>query len=222
MKKLWVIGDSFTKLTGIEDEYIENYSKKYPTFNIESDGRDWPTLLSNKLGYELNLTSFPGGSNSMIIKHILLTLQHISKDDILIVGWTRPTRFDIPVMNEIGNFATITNANAAEHVDLKYDLNGALISYFEHVYIPHMDDYVKDGINTIINFSNFLNKTYKFKSYNWWDIPHESIRQEFPSMHDSHPSLKGHQQLFNAIDKMEYGTISNWDSYHMYHSKNLD
>jgi len=223
MKKLWVFGDSFSSIFGIEDDINLEYIKKYPNYDSSIPPAAWYDHLSKKLNCTLERFSFPGGSNDLIISTILENLQYISKDDIIIVGWTRPTRFSIPVRStNNGFFVSIANRGASELVDSTYHLNGSLNSYFDDIYLPNMDYYVSTKINTIIHFSNYLKNNFNFKSWNWWDIPHQSIRDEFPNQHDNHPSLKGHYQIFEEIDRMEYGTTSKWDLYHIDYTKNLD
>jgi hypothetical protein len=73
MKNLYIFGDSF--------------STNFSTINEIQLEDSWPTLLSNKLGYELKSFASPGISNYGILNTIYNN-SNFDKDDIVIIGIT--------------------------------------------------------------------------------------------------------------------------------------
>jgi len=215
MKKLWIFGDSFSDISGLWEgqPYYTEYCKQNPEFKQGTVLKGWYDYLAKSLNCKLVKFSFPGGSNEVIMRSVLNNLQYISKDDIIIIGWTRPTRFSIPILSGYQQFTSIQNDGSSRLIDKEYNLNDSLNSYYKNIFVPNVDNYVNTWINNINEFSNYLNQNFNFKSWTWWDIPHESIIEHFNNVHDNHPSVNGHYQIFEAISNMKIGSMCDWDEY---------
>jgi hypothetical protein len=76
MKNLYIFGDSF--------------STNFSTINEVDESESWPTLLSNKLGYELKNFASPGISNYGILNKVYsnLDIKKIDYSDLVIIGFT--------------------------------------------------------------------------------------------------------------------------------------
>lgn len=70
----------------------------------------WPSVLSKKLGHDLTELSLPASSNWRIARKIQSL--PITKDDIVLIGWTSPTRFEFGLANDYDIFPT--------HPDIHY------------------------------------------------------------------------------------------------------
>ena len=99
------------------DSYIWGWN-----FFIDAELKDkrtdliWPSILAKKLNKSLTDFSLPASSNWRIAR----TLQslHLTKDDIVLIGWTSPTRFEFGLADD---YDAISN-----HPDVHYritDLN---------------------------------------------------------------------------------------------------
>jgi len=90
MATLWTFGDSHTAGYGCSPgwEYYDNYKK---------EGDDiWANHLSNYLKLNLQNKGENGCSNESIVDEIINNWDHILPDDIVIIGKTYGTRFDVP------------------------------------------------------------------------------------------------------------------------------
>ena len=58
----------------------------------------WPAILSNKLNQELVDYSLPASSNWRIARK--LQSLNLTKDDIVLIGWTAPTRFEFGLADD--------------------------------------------------------------------------------------------------------------------------
>lgn len=74
-------GDSFT--------YGFNFNESERLNNV------YPTLLGKKLNQPVLNTALPGASNWRIAR--MIQSMNITKDDIVIISWTEPTRFELGV-----------------------------------------------------------------------------------------------------------------------------
>lgn len=89
-KTLWVFGDSFSspfyhkKNKSWSTKYSE-YLGYYPSCFAE--------LLARDLDMELQNESEPGIGNESILDRIILKLDKIKQDDLVVIGWSSPTRW---------------------------------------------------------------------------------------------------------------------------------
>ena len=98
MKTLITFGCSYT--VDFENNQIPNYIQ-YKKYRNGSWPKSWPTLLSNKLNYNLKNYGIGGSSNDTIFDTFIKNLNELKKGDIVIVGWTFLFRFKW--LNEITN-----------------------------------------------------------------------------------------------------------------------
>lgn len=82
---LYTFGDSFTWGTGLADRENEY----------------WPKVLARLLNQPLRNFSQPGGNNWYISRKI--NELHLAPDDICVIGWTNPDRFELPAADYIVN-----------------------------------------------------------------------------------------------------------------------
>jgi lysophospholipase L1-like esterase len=89
-RTLWTFGDSNTEGHGCipKFEYYEKYYK-------EGD-KTWPEHLSEWLGIDFINKGIGGSSNDMILDSIVNSFDNIQSNDIVIIGKTYSSRFDIP------------------------------------------------------------------------------------------------------------------------------
>lgn len=102
MSKLFLFGDSFTAGNGClpEEEYTVNYKKN-------SNDLIWGELLAK--GLDLYFTNYGMGlfSNDKIIDSIIDNYDYINKNDLVIIGTTFYSRFDIPYEGKLITLSTI-------------------------------------------------------------------------------------------------------------------
>jgi hypothetical protein len=109
MNTLWTFGDSFTEGygCGINDEYHINY--------YQTDDKIWPAWLSELLNINLKNCGVGGYSNDMILDCIIDNWKDIKKGDVVLIGFTYPHRFDVPMGGElksiVHNFSEKNNNN---------------------------------------------------------------------------------------------------------------
>lgn len=96
MNKLWTFGCSFTAeydpIDGLYPPFKNNYDK-YREFKGGELPKVWPTILAEKLGYEVVNCAIGGSSNYRILMQFSDVCDKIKKNDILFFGWTQKTRF---------------------------------------------------------------------------------------------------------------------------------
>ena len=73
-------------------------------FFVDADLKDkrqsltWPSVLANKLNQPLTDLSYPASSNWKIARQ--LQSLPLTKDDIVLIGWTAPTRFEFGLADD--------------------------------------------------------------------------------------------------------------------------
>jgi hypothetical protein len=174
MSNLFVFGCSYTQGFNRSKD-----NKNYQLFKDFRGGdlpKDWPTLLSEKIGFELKNYGEDASGNNQIFQEICSHCDEFNDGDIVIIGWTFIDRYRWVDYNEnkwkkhgsghiIGQHIT-----KSTHEEIVYNRTHPL--YIEEIY-----NYEK-----IIDELSF-NK--KFKVYYWSaaenkiinDIPTEKLRQ---------------------------------------------
>jgi hypothetical protein len=101
MGKLWTFGCSFTAernyvsyLKPGDDPERENNDIRYRDYR-GGDTDIWPTIVARELGLEKMNLGYPGFSNYRIFNRFAANSHRIEKDDVVIVEWSRMTRFDV-------------------------------------------------------------------------------------------------------------------------------
>ena len=136
MNTLWTFGCSFTNCEGCKpgDEYYEKYRN-------EGD-KIWPELVAENYGMVLQNFGINGASNDVILDNLIEQYNNIKKNDIVILGFTLPHRFDIPYKNK---FTSVFN------YFLETEKNEVL-SY-----------YTEEQLETIINFQYHFSYSNLFR-----------------------------------------------------------
>lgn len=94
MRTLWTFGCSFTAdYYPVDNPLIKTKYDDYKKWKGGTLPKIWPTLLSEKLNYELKNKGWGGDSNYGIVFKFLEVCEQIKKDDIVIFGWTHVARF---------------------------------------------------------------------------------------------------------------------------------
>lgn len=225
MNKLWTFGDSFT----------ESFSKKYPWKDKYLNWKGYipkvyGELISDKLKLQHINLSIGGTDNYTILDSIISVINHISPNDIIIIGWSNTVRFR--VVNNMNTFYTIRPNSLPETFKLNKDLsylelsNSTLkeisINRDSNIYINELNNYIKLlnfslNNNKIIHWSPFaqdkqgLNTTLKTLT------KYESINDETTGIiDDSHFSENAHKILSEQLIDI----ITNYNFYKSYNISN--
>jgi hypothetical protein len=207
MNKIWGFGDSYTfghgcRPDGPNPEYYHNYKK-----NQDKIWLDW--LGSYMKMRPVNFGEC-GCSNDSIFDRIIENWHNIKKDDIVIIGITFHSRFDVPMQDQLSPF------------------NWAHKYWLEHSKLPDHYKITQKEVETVIDFKyyfanhklykerqlkrfHFLEQLLKEKNIKYliWDV-NEYV--EFDSIHtikedtdglinDLHFSFKGHLNFADIIHK---------------------
>lgn len=186
MSKLWVFGDSFTAGCGcLEGEVF--------TINYKKSDKDkiWPEIVAEKLNLELKNIGMGLFSNDKIIDSIIENYEYINKNDLVIIGNTFYSRFDIPYN---GKLITLSPTN------LPKDNNKLLTDV-----IVLMDDILLKTRQ--INRIQFIKNLLENKGVNCiiWEVEtdwnkYESIKSATENeIKDLHWSYRGHKDFANYI-----------------------
>jgi hypothetical protein len=186
MTQLWCFGDSFTGGNGCLPN--EQYPLEYKT---SEDDLIWPELVSKKLNLKLLNLGYGGYSNDKIIDSIIKSYNFINKNDIVVIGITFYSRFDIPYNNTL---ITLSPTNLPENSDkLLLDM------------IPIMDsELLKERHINRINFFKNIFESRGIKCILWeldsyW-LKYESIKDATNGkIVDLHWSYDGHRLFANRI-----------------------
>jgi hypothetical protein len=114
MAKLWTFGDSFTAGHGckfpapaggdykLTDNFLNKNTYYFKTYKdyIDVDKKIWPEIVSDSLDLELINLGKNGLSNEWIADTIIANIKNISKDDIVILQTSLPSRYDFPFKKE--------------------------------------------------------------------------------------------------------------------------
>jgi hypothetical protein len=186
MNKLWTFGDSFTAGNGClnTDPFSIEYKQN------END-LIWTEIVSKSLDYNLVNCGVGLYSNDKIIDSIIENYHFINKNDIVIIGTTFYSRFDVPYNNTL---ITLSPTNLPEN-------DNKLL--YEMIVIMDNELLKKRQLNRIIFFKDIL-KRKGVKCLLWevetqWD-KYESIKEaSFNKIIDLHWSYKGHALFSNYI-----------------------
>jgi hypothetical protein len=174
MSNLFVFGCSYTQGFNRSKD-----NKKYQLFKEYRGGnlpKDWSTLLSEKLGFELKNYGEDASGNNQIFQEICSHCDEFNEGDIVIIGWTFIDRYRW-VEYENNTWAKHGSGDINEQHIGKSTHEEILYNRTHPLYIEEIYNYEK-----IVDELSF-NK--KFKVYYWssaenkiiTDIPTEKLRQ---------------------------------------------
>ena len=196
MSNIFLFGDSFT--SDIEIEYAKTYKKQGDCH--------WGEIVAST--YNLNLVNLGVGSfsNDRILDRIVENSSTINEDDVVIIGKTFYSRFDVPnKRHEIKDvslrFTTITPLS--QLLNFGFTLKEAeAITLF----LTIIDDKAfVDRTNLRYKFIKDFLHLKKIKSCIFWEV--EDLWNNFENIktatdnkiNDNHWSYKGHKDFANYI-----------------------
>lgn len=101
MSNLWIFGDSFSSDFDIKHAHQNHID--YMKFKCVDTMIYWPTLLTEKLNYNLNNFAKGGNSNYQIFFDFCENIKSIYENDIVLVGWALIGKFIIADNNGFNN-----------------------------------------------------------------------------------------------------------------------
>ena len=158
MNKLWVFGDSFS----------EPFSKIMDTtgFGYRSKYNKWKGYISKSYGdiisEKLNLLHFNkaggGNDNYTIFDTIIDSLDSISENDIVIVGWTSTLRFRL--IDRLNNFNTIrpSDLDTFSTLNHTYEYDNISITTINEMLINRDNELYQYELNRFIKIVPIVSK----------------------------------------------------------------
>lgn len=93
MSTLWTFGDSFTAEYYPVGLTPPNFYDKYKDFLCGELPPVWPTLLANKLNFNIENKGVGASSNYSIFYRFCQNIENFNENDIIIFQWASPYRF---------------------------------------------------------------------------------------------------------------------------------
>ena len=202
MNQLWVFGDSFTAGNGCFAN--EEYPLKY---KLASDDLTWPEILAKNLKSKLINRGMGLYSNDKILDTIMEDYFTIAEGDIVVIGKTFSSRFDIPNKNR-QILMTISPINLDEKT----------LSYFNAGYKEQEVDYLWQMVELMDNpllkrrqcfrfdfLKSLLLDHVRVKKCIIWDV--DTVWNNFETIEratkggvsDNHWSYQGHKDFAEYI-----------------------
>lgn len=207
MAKLWIFGDSFSHSFKINSDAIwSNEYTRWKGYEPDSFG----DIISNKLNLELVNLSINGADNYSIFEKICEASLNIKPGDIVIIGWSRRTRFRVikPNSNWWRSIIKVDNKHEIDEYISKQSISEIMINRESKLY--------SDEVNNWINLLNITFKNNTFINWTWCRYDYElnainlpdisTISEESNGEHiNAHYGETGHKQLsdvfLNIIEK---------------------
>jgi hypothetical protein len=202
MKTLWIFGDSFStpfdnKTQGAWDTKYCNWKGYVP--------KHFGDIIANQLGVDIKHFGIGGIDNDTIFERILKQAPKISKEDIVIIGWSTIHRFRLA--NSTKGFTTIIpNARFKQNIPFiskdtieEILVNRSLLGYEYELYdkVKFLNWLFNDMI--LIQWTPFSDTGIKI----WSDSGFCTITNETDGLIvDAHYSELGHKQLTNKFLEM--------------------
>jgi hypothetical protein len=144
---IWTFGDSFSttweKMYGLGVKYIEYKGYQPKIFS---------NYLSTMLGVNVNQFGIGGVDNNTIFDCIIDNIESITTNDIVIVGWTEPSRFRLEKNNK---WTTIQNYDSTLESYKFIDTNA-----LQQILVNRMSRLYWDEI---VNWSKLLSTIFELK-----------------------------------------------------------
>ena len=186
MNNLWVFGCSFTVGQGIIPSNEQYYQAK----------KRYSKLLSKELNFTEKNLSECGASNFYIYRNVLKNLKDIKTNDIVIIQWTSPYRFELPTRKDDVYFSLpytdYTIPELAEHGE---DDSPARRTYSK--------------INPLIKEYENLNENFIIRSFNKKWLLESSYNLQFTLYHTleslkvKHIHLYGWSEIAKDLVKLD-------------------
>jgi len=101
MSNLWIFGDSFS--TDFDINHAHQNHIDYMNYKGVNTMTHWPSLLANKLNYNLQNYAKGGNSNYQIFFDLCNNASQFEENDIVLVGWGLLGKFIIANKNQFDN-----------------------------------------------------------------------------------------------------------------------
>lgn len=214
MKKLWVFGDSFSA-TNKRNE-IEKWRKLYIKWKGYTP-KVWCEFLNDSLQLRLHNLSISATDNYSIFDTIIDSIDMISENDIVIIGWTSTLRFRL--IDKSNKFNTIRPSDSIDSSTLSHskEYDSISINTINEILINRDNDLYQYELN---RFIKIINKSLNTKNIIHWSpfqsthhIIHihkinvlqdlELIKEETNGeINDTHYSENGHKDLAKYFYKI--------------------
>jgi hypothetical protein len=190
---LWTFGDSFTH--GDESLKDNPFTIKYKK---SEEDKIWPELVASKLNLKLKNFGMGLFSNDKIIDSIIDNYYYINKNDLVIIGNTFYSRFDIPYGGKLITLST---------VNLPDDNN----KFLNDIIVIMDDELLKNRQLKRISFIKSLLEKKDAKCIIWevekeWNNYETIAIATNNEIFDHHWSYKGHcdfsKYVLNRINKL--------------------
>jgi hypothetical protein len=183
---LWTFGDSFTYGSGCLDD--NPFTIKYKK---SEEDKIWPELVASKLNLKLENIGMGLFSNDKIIDSIIDNYNYINENDLVIIGNTFYSRFDIPYEGKLITLST---------VNLPDDDNKLL----NDIIVIMDDELLKNRQLKRISFIKSLLEKNGTKCVIWevepkWNLYETIAIKTNNEIYDHHWSYKGHRDFSNYI-----------------------
>lgn len=197
-KTLWVFGDSFSApfYHKKNKSWSEDYSKYlgyYPSCFGE--------LLAKQLNMDLKNEAEPGIGNESIIDRIILSLNNIKDGDIVVIGWSAPTRWRYV---EKGEWKDVVSPDDESDTLTESTIGDISINRLEPLYESELCNRV-ELVNKVLGGPNkrfiYHWTWYAIEPYNLINrIRGERIKDETKGeLGDNHFSAKSHKRITKKI-----------------------
>jgi len=161
MGTLWTFGCSFTGEYYPVDQHftVSNYDlyKKWRGGNLP---KIWPTLLGEKLNFEIQNKGMGGDSNYGILMKFMDVVDLIKEGDIVVFGWTNVVRF-MAANGSINDFNQIVPTHN------EYPETGLSKKTISEILVNRSEPIWKSEIINWIKFINLFMEKNKTNVYHW-------------------------------------------------------
>ena len=193
MKKLWILGDSWsTPWDKVNSEGQMEYVKRYqPKLHISN-------ILQDKLGCDEVINLARGGNcNYSIFESLCKNVNRISKDDIIVIGWSEITRW----RNLSVNSDEWTIVGVSFHgPEVPKSFIQECVNRDSHLSADEVNNWVslidKCFPNQVIHWTPFQGMVYKWKPSNI-ECPNFKVERinQVTDIKDNHPTEASHVKI---------------------------
>lgn len=155
MKTLFTFGCSYT------EDYLDNRTDscvKYKEFRGGSLPKTWPTLLANKLEYDLKNYGENASGNDLIFHSFCEHLNEIKKEDMVIIEWSYIHRYRWTIPNRT-KWEKVGPGVISEEIISKNTHEEICANRTHPLYIS--------DVYRFMNVINILSKTIGFEIFYW-------------------------------------------------------
>ena len=161
MKTLWTFGCSFTgEYYPIDHPIMKSTYDDYKKWKGGYISKVWPTLLGEKLEYQVKNMGRGGDSNYGILEQFFKCADKIKEGDIVIFGWTHIARF-------IAANETIRDFNQVLPSQLNYEDTGLSSKTIDEILINRTNPLWLSEVINWIKFINLYMEKSKINIFHW-------------------------------------------------------